>query len=519
MESQNARTLGGMAKPPIFVGGTCTLRTYMSQYQTRCVDVGSIYDTCMANTGGLLLSATDASTAHTSPFSLYCKYHVDPAKMDPPDPFLQDIITMGIKHEDEVFAADYPGIKTTPHKTPEEGFMAALKSMASGADAILNMPLFYTPKGMHGYPDVLERRAGRSIFGEHHYIVREIKAARHIKVYHTIQAAFYALMLGHIQGRPPEYFTITNMDHDTIRYDYTPYKDTLQECIMQAARIWNGWMPPAIYGTGAPPWSRYCNSMAIANNDISLIAGIGQNVRANLIKAGLYTIQDIASSSVASLQQIRGMDGKRAPAAIASARAIQSGQPVRKGYSIELPNSSTEIFLDMEGVNDVREGSITDYMIGVLIRTNGTETYRSFIAEDRREGLMLESFLEFMSHQDDYTIYHWGHYERTHLRSMMERQGIRGHHILEPDTMIDLYAVATESYAFPTYRNGIKHIAQWLNYKWQHDDVNATSAIKTYQRYVKDPVRYKHDMQKVIDYNRDDCMATRVVKDWLVSAQ
>ena len=47
------------------------------------MDVRAIYDACMVDAGKPRLSATDVGAARSSPFSLYCKYHVDEAKMDP----------------------------------------------------------------------------------------------------------------------------------------------------------------------------------------------------------------------------------------------------------------------------------------------------------------------------------------------------------------------------------------------------------------------------------------------------
>ena len=45
------------------------------------------------------------------------------------------------------------------------------------------------------------------------------------------------------------------------------------------------------------------------------------------------------------------------------------------------------------------------------------------------------------------------------------------------------------------------------------------SSIELYMAYVEDPETYKDKMQLVLDYNEDDCIATRVIKDWLVAKQ
>ena len=47
-------------------------------------------------------------------------------------------------------------------------------------------------------------------------------------------------------------------------------------------------------------------------------------------------------------------------------------------------------------------------------------------------------------------------------------------------------------------------------------DVDATVSIGMYLDYIDDPVANKGLLDKVILYNKNDCEATRVVKDWMV---
>ena len=483
----------------------------------KTVGAREIYDSCMDGSAPTI-SATDVGAAKTSPFSLYCKYHADPARMDPPDQFRQTLADMGSRHESDVLESDYPDIARASYETPQEGFLAALESMAKGAGALSNVPIYYMPEGMHGYPDVLERREGDSAFGRHHYVVREIKVAKHIREHHTMQAAFYALMLGRIQRRQPEIFLITDGDGETREYAYDAYGDALLECIDVARRVRGGWMPPAVYGNGVPPWSNHCNETAILHNDVSLIPGIGPGMRVGFADAGFHTVRDVASSTSGKMQYIGGVGGKTSVRYWSSARAIESGECVRRSGKIDLHERPIEVFLDLEGVGAVFDDASSDYLIGALVRTDGVETYRPFIAEKDGEGAMLESFLELVSGLDDYVIYHWGMYERVRMKAMMERHSMYGEYqMLRRDTMIDLLKVATNAFAFPTYTNSIKDVAKWMGFKWRHDNVSATSAMEMYARYADDPEAGRAGMKLVLDYNEDDCIATRVVKDWLVA--
>ena len=479
-------------------------------------DASALYDKCMFGTPEFKISATDVSASLVSPFSLFCKYHADPSKRDPPDPFLQSLATKGIEHEISVLDSDYPDREEVTYDTPEEGFKLALESMAKGTNALSSPPLFYLPEGMYGYADVLEKRDGASACGKHHYVVREIKSARNIREHHVLQTAFYTLMLGRIQEYTPDYFLITNMDEHTVQYPYQKCESLLLEMIAQARRIQKGWTPSAVYGAGMHPWKNYCNETAIQNNDVSLITGIGESKRKLLAEVGLDTVNKVASSTTGALQQIKGVGKKTSVSYLNAARAITSGEYIRNAGEIDLPERGTEIFLDLEGSVESIDDTIGDYLIGALVRSGGTETYHSFIAEGKREDMMLRSFLDFVGSQTDYAIYHWHHYERNHLRTLMERHGMNAFHLLEPNVMFDLAKIATGAFTFPTYGNSIKDIAKWLGFKWRHDNVGATSSMELYMAYAEDPVLHKDKMQLVLDYNEDDCIATRVIKDWLV---
>lgn len=484
-----------------------------------------------------MLSATDVAKALDSPYTLYCDHNVDDSEKDKDKDGTQFLhyASLGVKFETDIIKENYTEVdpsdvdeeyededeeyegkipKTKPETlswdiirgsmTLEEGFMKALEAMSAGIPAIHGMPMFYLPEGVHGHPDVLEKRRGKSVFGKHHYVVNEVKLATNIREPHIIQAAFYAMMLGHIQQRPPKSFFV-----NYTRYMYSEYEPTLLNTMQKARRIIDGEEPAAIYNGCKYPWNTYCNNVAIRNNDISLISGIGPVKRSKMTEAGFSTIQDVVQSTNTKLQQINGIGKKTAVNYMAAARAIHTGEYIRKdGCSINIPERSTEMFLDLEGLSG--RGNI--YLIGCLVRTGGVEKYHPFLAEEKRQDLMLKSFLDFIEGYSDYTMYHWSHYEKAQLRAMMGQHDTGGDHLLEPGVLVDLAQVSASAFAFPMYNNTIKDVAGFLNFRWTHDDVDYIEAAKLYIQHVDSGADC---LQRLFDYNRDDCKALRVVYDWL----
>jgi predicted RecB family nuclease len=138
--------------------------------------------------------------------------------------------------------------------------------------------------------------------------------------------------------------------------------------------------------------------------------------------------------------------------------------------------------------------------------------------DEAGERAMFEAFLAWYDEQEDPLLYAWSPYEKTHLRRLAQRHGIAPEREARVfGRLRDLLRDAEASFAFPTYGTSIKKIAPWIGFRWRHADVNAMASIALYFDYCSDPARKADKLQKVLDYNEDDCIAMRVVKDWLVA--
>ena len=496
------------------------------QYDSR---VDGLFEKCMNKETGHVIVATDVGSYSVSPFALYCKHFVDDKEQDPADPYMARLAEHGDQHEHEVHVRQYPEAKPVEFETTEDGFRYGISGMAAGTETLLGCPLFFLPMGIRGNPDVLQKVDGKSDLGPYHYVVKEIKLAKNLKKSHILQAACYNLMIGKIQGHVPETFYLINMDQEEFGFKFSDYEDELMSAIGGINAILDGSVPSPIYGSCPYPWKTYGNKKAMESRDISLVSGIGPEKRKALEGRGLTTIDDLAGCGIPDLTAMKGIGNKTATGYIISAKSMVSGKPIRKTQDrLVLPNAKTEIFLDLEGLDMLnaisgngQEKPQTDYLIGVLVRSNGNERYIGFVAHDAGgEEKMLLEFLDFVKEQKDYAIYHWHHYERTHLSKMMELYGIEEgvrDLVLSESVMFDLHRISTALYAFPVPGTSIKTIAKWMGFEWKHQgDVGAMSSIILYQQYVSDQKSNKDKLDMVLDYNRDDCKATAIIKDWLV---
>jgi uncharacterized protein len=448
---------------------------------------------------------------------VYCDKFVAEEKKDPLNEYDKLLFEQGKTHEKEVISATYPGLKRIHYETLEDGFKLLLAEMQKGASVICGLPAFYKPEGLNGIFDVLERKNGqKSFFGNYCYVVKEIKLSRNIQEKHVLQTAFYNYLLGKIQGFTPEKFYLINRDHQVIEQTYN--EKALTEIITEIREILNGKKVNPTYDACSWPWETFNNEEAIKSRDISLVSGVGPSFKKKLVEKNLFTVEDLAKASLKDLTSIKGMGEKTANKFLNNSRALAGGKHACLGVCA-FPKAGVEIFLDLEGTGEqVQEEELVaiDYLIGVILRANGKSEYIPFVAHSLNdEKAMFQEFLDWVLSQQNFVIYHWHNYEKVHIQRLIDRYDFAEKAEPLVANMRDLYKDATANFAFPTYGNGLKQIAAYIGYKWKHADVNAMESIAMYFQYIQDPTKNKEKLEKVIDYNQDDCTATMLIKDWL----
>jgi predicted RecB family nuclease len=484
----------------------------------RGSNVGSIYSDAMAGKNDRLITSTMIYRYVESPFSLWCDTHAPAGERDPRDAYQEYLFKTGQEHEAATVKKRFPGIKTVTAANDEEAFRLALTGMAEGVKAFHGPALFWKPEGLKSKLDLLERsgKAG-SVFGKYHYVVKEVKLARNIRENQVMQTAFNNFILGKIQGYTPPRFFVINRDQEELPFDYDEAR--LLEVLNGARKILGATAMDPVFGSAMWPWKSYCKKKAIEVRDASLVGGVGPAMRAKLGAAGITTIDQLHAATEGELRSIKGIGPANARSFAKTAEALVKGKHVRLD-PISLPHAKVELFVDLEGTsNQVNDGEVVDmdYLIGVLAREGGKEKFHSFVAHSLEgERAMFHEFVKWLSGLDDYLLYHWSPSEKTHFGRMADKYKLKAAQkaaIL--GKLQDLRKIAITGFAFPTYGTGIKAIAPYIGFAWSQDDVSGTESIAMYFEYVEDPVKNRKNLEKIVKYNREDCEALRVVKDWL----
>ena len=120
-------------------------------------------------------------------------------------------------------------------------------------------------------------------------------------------------------------------------------------------------------------------------------------------------------------------------------------------------------------------------------------------------------------------MYYYSKYERTQYRLLGSRYpGVTSPEELEwffdPVRSIDLYYdIVTKHTEWPTYNYSVKTLAQYLGYKWRDENPSGAASIQWFNDWCQS--QNPKVLQRILDYNEDDCRAMIVLKDKLLEMQ
>jgi uncharacterized protein len=366
------------------------------------------------------------------------------------------------------------------------------------------------------FVDLLERVPGPSKLGDFHYEVVEIKRASRAKGNYRMQVAYHSDLLARLQGLSPRRGHVILNDGHRESFDLAPLSTRYRKELAKLHDIADGKEPP-IYVCSqctACSWQGVCLPEAERQAHLSMVFGLSREQVTALEKHGVHDYHQLARQSPSRLGAWMRCGEAKAREYLAQAQAL-SGEEVVWRTDPGLPDSDAEIFFDVEG--DPERGVL--YLFGVLVRERrrGREIYMPFLAErPEQEAKAFLDCIAFLEKWPKAPIYHYHHYERTVLERLVERQGadpLRVERLIQ--RLCDLSQLVNDTCYLPIRSYSLKSVARYLGFEWTSSKSSAVQSVVWFTSWQRTGERAYLD--RAIEYNADDCRATRVLKDWLAS--
>jgi len=254
-----------------------------------------------------------------------------------------------------------------------------------------------------------------------------------------------------------------------------------------------------------------CHEKLIERDDLSLLTALKPKEIVQKNNRGIFSVKQLSYTFRPKKNPYR----KRKFLPELKALAIREGKTFIQEIPI-LKQVETEVYLDFEGILD--RGS--NYLIGVILKTNGVVTEYSFWANNEEEetDIFIE-LIHLLMPLNSFTIYHYGSYEIQALKRISQKLTTEQQEFLK--TMIDrsfnVLNIFSDYIYPPTYSNSLKEIARFLKFEWTEKD--ASGLQSTVWRYSWEMTNNDEFKSKLITYNLEDCNALMTVKDWVVAIE
>ena len=120
----------------------------------------------------------------------------------------------------------------------------------------------------------------------------------------------------------------------------------------------------------------------------------------------------------------------------------------------------------------------------------------------------------------DYPILHYGETELLSICQLAKRQEEQEEelHIIK-NNFIDIHARLKKGWILPVKNYSLKSVAKWLGFKWNKEGTNGAKALlwwRQYERAMSSNNKSSNQLKWILEYNKDDCIATWKIAEWII---
>lgn len=464
------------------------------------------------------------------------------------DPLLEVLQHRGFQHEAE-YLEHLRGLGMNVIEVSTEGdgsaFDATVAAMRDGADVIVQASL--AAGEWFGRADILRRVPAESVLGAWSYEVIDTKLARETRAGTILQLCLYSDIVREVQGLLPEFMHVVSpgadFEPETFRvHDYLAYYRFVRARLGRAVTANEegvaGTYPDPVPQCDVCRWWSACDRRRRDDDHLSLVAGVSKLQRRELGSWGVQSLSDLAQLPLPlgrkpSRGAVDGYVRVREQARV-QLEGREQNRPIYELLPREpdrglarLPRPcAADIFFDIEGDPFVGSGGL-EYLLGwVIIGDDGSPAYRSrWATNGAQEQAGFEAFIdkvmERWARHPDLHIYHFAPYEPGAVKRLMGRYATREDEVdrlLRAGVFVDLHSITKQSLRASVERYSIKDLEQFYGYERQVELREASKNLRAFERALElgQVEAAPEDVRVAVEtYNRDDCVSTLRLRDWL----
>lgn len=447
--------------------------------------------------------------------------------------YLQQLKDSGLSVEDDF------------NSETDSGFSRTMRAMVKGVDIIYQATLKHGV--WNGRADFLKKVDTPSKLGNWSYEVIDSKLAKETRAGTLLQLCLYSQIVGDIQGVQPDLMHVITPDEhsglQSYRVDaFMAYFRLTQKQLLELVKKGTPNVETYPHPTAHCDiclWWQNCNERRRNDDHLSIVAGLTNAQRQELVQQEIFTLADFAALPLPlPFKPGRGaattFERLREQARVQLA-ARDSGTPMYEMLEIQegiglsrLPAPSAgDIFFDLESDPFAGTGGL-EYLFGWELADNKSWHYEKHWAlTPSDERIAFEWFINAVMDRwlqyPDMHIYHYSPYEPAALKRIMGKYNTRESEVdqmLRAELFVDLHCVTRQALRAGIEVYSLKELEVFHDFERQMQLRYASLQLRAIERFLErnQPEDIPEEtLAAVAQYNQEDCLSTRRLRDWLES--
>ena len=410
-----------------------------------------------------------------------------------------------------------------------------LKACKNGYQGVIGLKIkgdFFQNIKAEIRPQLLVKTKGISTWGPYKYLPAVYKLGHKTTKEHLFDLTFSSILLETFQESKIEKGLVISSSLNKVNVEEIYFNKKLRKKVLNILLSLNECLEGVIPEITQDrkkcticSWQKFCDKEAKENGYLTDIDGIGSKTASLLKTNGISNTQTLASYSEnklgEKLSKFNDQKYEKAAIFVKQAQAYISGEPYcisnkKDPYNLLEKTSSGFFIFDIESNPDDKHDFLYGFLkINNLFTKKEDLIYEPILNLQNNKEESYKQIIKLLFSHKEWPILHYGETEKIAIINIAKELNFS---FKEIDSLtsrfIDLHTLVRKSWILPLKNYGLKTVANWLGFEWAQKNVSGSKALYWWIQYqITENVIF---LKKIIQYNKDDCLATLQIAKYLI---